>query len=155
MISNDPPTTLDEIHDAASIKTPAVAGSNPCYGTLLNGGTSSDEDILVIQCGGCSAKNLVPLGKDVWYAVFCGVGVGVQQDLVSLLPLNICPLLNSNRTLSITLPRVFAAPTTRNIGCARWPKKRSTARVHVALSSISCVSLYTSSSFPPRLALPL
>jgi len=58
---------------------------------LLNGGTSSDEDILVIKCGGCSAKNLVPVGKDVWYVVFCGVGVGVQWDLVSALPRNVWP----------------------------------------------------------------
>lgn len=83
--------TLDQIDATASLKTPTVAGIKPSYGTLLNGGTSSDEDILVIECGSCSAKNLVLLGKDAWYAVFCGIGVGVQNDLACSFPLNIWP----------------------------------------------------------------
>ncbi|KIJ95319.1 hypothetical protein K443DRAFT_46203, partial [Laccaria amethystina LaAM-08-1] len=58
---------------------PSRAGPSPVNGTLLNGGTGSDDDILIVKCGGCAASNILTLPKDCWYVVFRGIGVGVQR----------------------------------------------------------------------------
>ena len=80
---------------------PPVAGDSPVNGTLLNGGTSSTDDILIIKCGHCTTTNVVSLAKDCWYVIFRGVGVGVQRDSVSSLAFFL--------TLFLLLPRMLSS----------------------------------------------
>ena len=75
----DSPTSSDE--ELAPANPPP-----PVDGTLLSGGTSANDDILVIACGHCDARNLVETSKDFYYVVFKGRGtVGVYWSLVSVL----------------------------------------------------------------------
>ena len=132
-VNPEGPLTIAQIDAAASSKIPQVAGANPCHGKLINGGTSGDDDIMVIQCSGCGANNLIPLSKDVWYVVFCGVGVGVQRDLVCL-PLIIVAYFidQSIRTGHCKLPYQGHSwcpsqeiPDTRNGGARIRPSTRT------------------------------
>ena len=64
---------------------PAVLPPPPVDGTLLSGGTGTNDDILVIACGNCEARNLVETTKDYYYVVFKGRdAVGVYRSLVSV-----------------------------------------------------------------------
>jgi len=51
---------------------PPITGPSLVTGMLLNSGTASDDDLLIVKCGGCSASNVLILPKDCWYIVFCG-----------------------------------------------------------------------------------
>ena len=56
----------------------------PVNGQLIGGGTGVNDDLLVIACGNCEARNLVETSKDSYYVVFKGKGgVGIYRTAVS------------------------------------------------------------------------
>ena len=64
---------------------PVTPPPPPVDGILLSGGTGTNDDILVIGCGNCAARNVVETMKDYYYVVFKGRGaVGVFRSLVSV-----------------------------------------------------------------------
>lgn len=67
---------------------PAVTRGPPAVnGQLLSGGTSASDDILIVSCGHCDARNLVETPKDAYYVVFKGRGgVGIYRSMVSFSP---------------------------------------------------------------------
>ena len=65
----------------------------PVDGTLLSGGTGTNDDILVIACGHCEARNVVETTKDYYYVVFKGRGaIGVYRSLVSVSSILVAPI---------------------------------------------------------------
>jgi len=67
---------------------PLVTGTLPAVnGQLLSGGTSTSDDILIVSCGHCEARNVVETSKDSYYVVFKGKGgVGIYRSVVSAPP---------------------------------------------------------------------
>lgn len=56
----------------------------PVQGHLVGGGTGTNDDLLVIECGHCDARNLVETSKDCYYVVLKGKGgVGIYRSIVS------------------------------------------------------------------------
>ena len=64
---------------------PPIAGDSPVNSILINGGTSTTDDILIVKCGQCAILNVISMAKDCWFVIFRGLGVGVQRDIVSSL----------------------------------------------------------------------
>ncbi|EDR05735.1 uncharacterized protein LACBIDRAFT_302399 [Laccaria bicolor S238N-H82] len=61
---------------------PTTPPPPPVDGILLSGGTGTNDEILVIACGNCTARNVVEMVKDYYYVVFKGRGaVGVFRSL--------------------------------------------------------------------------
>ena len=64
---------------------PVTPPPPPIDGILLSGGTGANNNILVIGCGNCAARNVMEMMKDYYYVVFKGWGaVGVFRSLVSV-----------------------------------------------------------------------
>ena len=81
--------SADHLHES---ELPRTAGDSAVNSVLVNGGTSTTDDVLVVKCGQCSTLNVISLAKDCWYVIFRGLGVGVQRDIVSslaILPLSL------------------------------------------------------------------
>jgi len=50
---------------------PPITGDSPVNGVLINRGTSTTDDILIIKCRQCSTLNVILTAKDCWYVIFC------------------------------------------------------------------------------------
>ncbi|EDR03522.1 uncharacterized protein LACBIDRAFT_331574 [Laccaria bicolor S238N-H82] len=73
-------TDLPALHRAPR---PAGTTTPPAVnGQLLSGGTSMSDDILIVSCGFCEARNVVETSKDAYYVVFKGKGsVGIYWSI--------------------------------------------------------------------------
>jgi len=92
----DEPLTSSLVPDSPPL-FPSVTGTLPAVnGQLLSGGTSTSDDILIVSCGHCEARNVVETSKDSYYVVFKGKGgVGIYRSVVSAPPPSSPPFSDS------------------------------------------------------------
>ena len=100
VVSMDEPLTYLLVPDSPvsdSPLAPPPASTLPAVnGKLLSGGTSTDDDIVIVSCGNCGARNVVETSKDSYYLVLKGRGgIGVHRSIVSsfLIVIFFCSLI--------------------------------------------------------------